>query len=100
MIHLTHFYHSHNWTMQLHIHACRNCNTQMLEKLGPDTGYDGMNDLSLTIPLQKLLNRAEETDQLPKTILYSLNPNDYPAILALMGCFQKEQNGKLQLGSG
>ena len=100
LIHLTHFYHSHNWTMQLHIHAYRNCNTQMLEKLGPDTGYDGMNDLSLTIPLQKLLNRAEETDQLPKTILYSLNPNDYPAILALMGCFQKEQNGKLQLGSG
>ena len=26
-----------------------------------------MNDLSLTIPLQKLLNRAEETNQLPKT---------------------------------
>ena len=53
-----------------------------------------MNDLSLTIPLQKLLNRAEETDQLPKTILYSLNPNDYPAILALMGCFQKRTEWK------
>src|SRR5699024_151276 len=51
-------------------------------------------------PLQKLLNRAEETDQLPQTILYSLNQNDYPAIMALIGCFQKDSAGKLQLGSG
>lgn len=97
---LIHFYHSYDWTMQLHIHAYRNCNTRMFDQLGPDTGYDGLNDLSLTIPLQRLLNRAESTDQLPKTILYSLNPTDYPAIVALMGCFQKEQAGKLQLGSG
>lgn len=97
---LIHFYHKYNWTMQLHIHAYRNCNGLMLNKLGPDTGYDGINDLSLTIPLQKLLDRAEQTDQLPKTILYSLNPNDYPALVALLGCFQKEVAGKLQLGSG
>lgn len=97
---LIHFYHKYNWTMQLHIHAYRNCNSRMQAKLGPDTGYDGINDLSLTIPLQKLLDRAEQTDQLPKTILYSLNPNDYPALVALLGCFQKEVAGKLQLGSG
>lgn len=94
------FYHSYKWTMQLHIHAYRNCNTRMFESLGPDTGYDGMNDLSLTVPLQQLLDRAESTDQLPKTILYSLNPNDYPILTSLMGCYQKEAPGKLQLGSG
>lgn len=93
-------YHKHDWTMQLHIHAYRNCNQQMLQQLGPDTGYDGLNDLPITIPLQQLLNRMECTNQLPKTILYSLNPNDYPALVALMGCFQKEIPGKLQLGSG
>ncbi len=53
--------------MQLHIHAYRNCNTRMFETLGPDTGYDGINDLSLTVPLQQLLTGAESTDQLPKT---------------------------------
>ena len=94
------FYHSYKWTMQLHIHAYRNCNTRMFETLGPDTGYDGINDLSLTVPLQQLFDRPESTDQLPKTILYSLNPNDYPIITALMGCYQKEAPGKLQLGSG
>lgn len=100
LVRLFQAYHRHDWTMQLHIHAYRNCNTAMLEKLGPDTGYDGVNDLSLTVPLQKLLDRAEQTNQLPKTILYSLNPNDYPVLVALMGCFQKEAAGKLQLGSG
>lgn len=97
---LIQFYHAKEWTMQLHIHAYRNCNQRMFDQLGPDTGYDGLNDLSLTIPLQRLLDRAEKTDQLPQTILYSLNQNDYPAIMALIGCFQKDSAGKLQLGSG
>lgn len=93
-------YHAHGWTMQLHLHAYRNCNTQAFTRLGPDTGYDGINDQPLTSHLQQLLDHAEKNDQLPKTILYSLNPNDYPLLLALMGCFQKETAGKLQLGSG
>lgn len=94
------FYHAHGWTMQLHLHAYRNCNTQAFTRLGPDTGYDGINDQPLTSHLQQLLDHADQTNQLPKTILYSLNPNDYPLLLALMGCFQKETAGKLQLGSG
>lgn len=100
LVRLFHFYKEHNWTMQLHIHAYRNCNTNMFNKLGPDTGYDGVNDLNITIPLQQLLDRAEKADDLPQTILYSLNPNDFPALVALMGCFQKESAGKIQLGSG
>ncbi|KAF1299155.1 glucuronate isomerase [Enterococcus sp. JM4C] len=100
LVHLFKAYHAHGWTMQLHIHAYRNCNSKMLEELGPDTGYDGINDLSITIPLQHLLDAANKTDQLPQTILYSLNPNDYPLLVALMGCFQKDSPGKLQLGSG
>ncbi|OMD53573.1 glucuronate isomerase [Paenibacillus borealis] len=94
------FYHDKGWTMQLHLHAFRNNNTPMFRKLGPDTGYDGLNDLPLTEALSKLLDRAECGTGLPKTILYSLNPGDYPALLALMGCYQKDTPGKLQLGSG
>ncbi|MNI53342.1 Uronate isomerase [compost metagenome] len=72
----------------------------MFQKLGPDTGYDGINDLSLTESLSSLLDRAECGSGLPKTILYSLNSKDYPALLALMGCYQKDIEGKMQLGSG
>lgn len=93
-------YREKNWTMQLHIHAYRNNNTSMLRKLGPDTGYDALNDLPLTASLSQLLDRAESESGLPKTILYSLNAKDYPALLTLMGCFQKDTPGKLQLGSG
>lgn len=94
------FYHDKDWTMQLHIHAYRNNNTPMFQKLGPDTGYDGINDLSITESLSSLLDRAECGSGLPKTILYSLNAKDYPALLALMGCYQKDTVGKMQLGSG
>lgn len=94
------FYYEKDWTMQLHLHAYRNNNTPMFEKLGPDTGYDGINDLSITEALSKLLDQAECRQGLPKTILYSLNPKDYPALLALMGCYQKDTPGKIQLGSG
>ncbi|WP_136604282.1 glucuronate isomerase [Paenibacillus dokdonensis] len=94
------FYHEKDWTMQLHLHAYRNNNTPMFNRLGPDTGYDGLNDLPLTGSLSQLLDRAESGPGLPKTILYSLNPNDYPSLLALMGCYQKDTPGKLQLGSG
>lgn len=94
------FYHDKGWTMQLHLHAYRNNNTPMFRRLGPDTGYDGLNDLPLTESLSKLLDRAECGTGLPKTILYSLNPGDYPALLALMGCYQKDTPGKIQLGSG
>lgn len=94
------FYREFDWTMQLHIHAYRNNNTLMFKQLGPDTGYDALNDLPITEALSKLLDRAESGSGLPKTILYSLNSKDYPALLTLMGCYQKETPGKLQLGSG
>lgn len=100
LIALIGMYREKDWTMQLHIHAYRNNNTPMFEKLGPDTGYDALNDLPITASLSSLLDRAECGTGLPKTILYSLNPKDYPALLTLMGCYQKETPGKLQLGSG
>lgn len=94
------FYQEKQWTMQLHLHAYRNNNTPMFQKLGPDTGYDGINDLSITASLSALLDRAEQEQGLPQTILYSLNPNDYPVLLTLMGCYQKDSKAKIQLGSG
>lgn len=94
------FYEQKGWTMQLHIHALRNNNTPMLQTLGPDTGFDGINDLPLAISLSKLLDRAESDQGLPQTILYSLNSKDYPTLLTLMGCHQRDSKAKIQLGSG
>jgi glucuronate isomerase len=88
------------WTMQLHLAAMRNLNSRMLAALGPDTGYDAVNDPVRAAPLAAFLDALESEGQLPKTILYSLNPHDYEVLASVMGCFQDGSvPGKLQLGA-
>ena len=46
------------------------------------------------------LNALTTAGRLPKTILYSLNPNDNAVIDSVIGCFQDDSAvGKLQHGS-
>ncbi len=86
------------WTMQLHYGCRRNNNTLMFEKLGPDTGYDCIDNYAPTAQLAAYLDALGR--ELPQTILYSLNPNDDQAIDTLLGCFQNEEAiGKIQHGS-
>lgn len=59
-----------------------------MKRLGPDTGYDSMNDEEIAKPLYKLLNSVEMKNKLPKTILYSLNPNDNYVIASMINSFQ------------
>ena len=89
------------WTMQLHIGALRNNNRKMYEKLGPDTGFDSINDLSIAEALSAFMNYLEYSDVLPKTILYTLNPKDNYVLGAMLGNFQKGPTAaKIQFGSG
>ncbi|MUG87238.1 glucuronate isomerase [Paenibacillus timonensis] len=93
-------YAARGWAMQLHIHALRNTNTAMFKRLGPDTGYDAINDGPLAEALAGLLDALEQDGGLPKTILYSLNPNDYWALASIMGSFQGGGvPGKIQFGT-
>ena len=72
----------------------------MFKALGPDAGIDSIGDAVSIKDLAAFLNALDETDELPKTILYSLNPNDNAAIETVMGAFQTgEAVGKLQHGS-
>lgn len=87
------------WVMQLHMQVLRNTNTKMYKQLGPDTGFDSMNDGQIALPLSQLLDGLAREDALPKTILYSLNPKDNYVIGSLIGNFQGEQPGKIQFGT-
>ncbi len=93
--------HRLNWVMQLHYGAKRDNNKRMYEALGPNTGYDCIDDSrNSSADLADFLNSLDVTNQLPKTILYSLNPIDNAAIDTVMGCFQDDRAiGKLQHGS-
>ena len=94
-------YAKRNWVMQLHIGPLRNVNSRMMKLLGPDTGFDTIGDYTFAEDLAKVLNALDETGELPKTILYCLNPRDNDVLGTVIGCFQGGGiPGKLQFGSG
>jgi glucuronate isomerase len=89
------------WTKQLHIGALRNANSKMNAILGPDSGFDCINDENYARSLATYLDNLNAEGNLPKTIIYNLNPRDNEMIAALIGCFQDGSvPGKIQFGSG
>ena len=93
-------YAKRNWVMQLHYGCKRDNNTPMFNKLGPDTGYDCINNYAPSSEMADFLNALNQSDELPKTIIYSLNPNDNQAIGTILGCFQDSTAvAKIQQGS-
>lgn len=88
------------WVMQLHYGAIRNANTRMFQKIGPDTGFDCISTFDCSRQITGFLNALENTGELPKTVLYSLNPNDNGLLGSIIGCFQGSgAAGKIQHGS-
>lgn len=86
--------------MQLHYGAQRNTNTVMFNKLGADTGFDCISVKNCGEAITGFLNALNVKGKLPKTIIYSLNPNDNELIDTVLGCFQgTEAQGKIQHGS-
>lgn len=93
-------YHRLGWVMQLHYGVKRDNNVLRYNQLGPDTGFDCINTDGSSSQLADFLNALNITEQLPKTILYSLNPYDNAAIDTIIGCFQDSSAvGKIQHGS-
>ncbi len=88
------------WVMQLHLGALRNNNTRLLKTLGPDTGFDSIGDFEIAVPLSKFLDRLDRNNELPKTILYNLNPGDNELVVTMAGNFQDGSvPGKIQYGA-
>ena len=100
MIALGKEYHKKNWVMQLHYGVKRDNNGKIFGELGPDAGIDSINNFAPSSEMADYLNALAKTDELPKTILYSLNPVDNAAIGTIIGCFQDSSAvGKIQQGS-
>ena len=89
------------WTKQLHVGAMRNNNSRLLAQLGPDTGFDSIGDFPQVRALGRYLDTLDRTGELPRTVLYNLNPADNYAFATMIGNFQDGSvAGKLQFGSG
>lgn len=93
-------YHRLGVVMQLHYNAMRNPNSRMFAAMGADTGFDCMNSLNCIPALYAFLDALEKTGELPRTILYSLNPTEDAVLDTMLGAFQgSEVPGKIQHGS-
>lgn len=93
-------YAKRGWVMQLHYGVKRDNNGRIFANLGPDAGIDCINNYAPSSQMADFLNELEVKGQLPKTILYSLNPTDNASIGTIIGCFQDSSSvAKIQQGS-
>ncbi|MDR8390073.1 glucuronate isomerase [Aliifodinibius sp. S!AR15-10] len=88
------------WVQQFHLGALRNANQRMYEKMGPAVGFDSIGDFQQSRSLARFLNELDLTNELPKTILYNLNPADNEVMATMTGNFNDgSEKGKIQYGS-
>lgn len=94
-------YHAKGWVQQFHLGALRNNSSRKMRELGPDTGFDSIGDFPQAKKMSQFFNYLDDSNQLPKTILYNLNPSDNALFATMTGNFNDGSfPGKMQYGSG
>ncbi len=100
LIELAKLYDAKNWTMQLHLGAIRNNSDRLTKQFGADAGCDSIGDYEQAEGLSHFLNNLDNSNQLPKTILYNLNPSDNEVFAAMAGNFTSNGGiNKVQYGA-
>ncbi|MDD2298904.1 MAG: glucuronate isomerase [Fermentimonas sp.] len=94
--------HSKGWVQQFHYGAIRNNNSRMFKLIGPDAGYDSINDVcNVARSMSRFFDVLESKNKLAKSIIYNLNPRDNYLIASMIANFQDGTvPGKIQFGSG
>ncbi len=93
-------YAARGWGMELHIGPIRNNNSKMFAAIGPDAGFDSIDDYAIAAKLSAFLDSLAREDKLPRTVLFCLNPKDNYVLGSMLGNFQSsEAESKIQFGS-
>lgn len=92
--------HEKGWVMQLHLGPQRQVNTRLSGQTGPDAGFDTIGSKPQAERLIYFLDDLDQSDQLPKIILYNLNPNESTALCAALQNFQQASSKSLALPHG
>lgn len=93
-------YHKENIVMEIHYSCTRDNNRKMFKMEGPDTGFDMIAKSQCYDQLAEFMSKLDETDELPRTIVFSLDEADFNQLASLIGCFQgSDVPGKIQLGA-
>ena len=91
-------YAKYGFTAQYHVGAYRNANSAAFGTLGPDSGYDCVDDAASVRSFGTLFDRLNSGGALPRTIIYPLDINQYEAFATLAGSFNGPGRGWVQLG--
>ena len=84
-------------TSQIHLGALRNNYSELFENVGPDSGNDSVGKPVDVEAFGRLLDNI--SPDMPKTIVYTLNPSPYYELATMIGNFWGSNGGKLQLGA-
>ncbi|MFA5449532.1 MAG: glucuronate isomerase [Clostridia bacterium] len=86
--------------MEIHFGTARDNSDTAHRTLGADSGFDSMHSRTGSDNIVSLLNSIERLGNLPKTLLFSLNPADNPIIVSAAGSFQAAGiKGRVQQGA-
>jgi glucuronate isomerase len=101
MIYLGRLDFKRGWTKQLHLGAIRNNSSRLLKRIGADAGVDSIGDFPQARALSRYLDTLDRDGELPKIVLYNLNPADNYLFATMAGNYQDGLTpGKVQFGSG
>lgn len=93
-------YKKRDWAMQLHYGAKRENNELVFRAAGANAGIDCINPKGFAAEVADFMNELNKNGNLPRTIIYSLNPTDNALIGTMIGCFQGDDiPGKIQQGA-
>ena len=87
------------WAMQWHLGPNRNNSVRRFSQLGADSGFDSMGGWLQTNRLIHFFSHLENSNALPKTIIYNLNPMESESLCCAVQSFQEAPfRGKMQYG--
>ncbi|MDQ1096060.1 MULTISPECIES: glucuronate isomerase [Chryseobacterium] len=97
---LCRMYAAKGWVQQFHVGATRNNNSKMLNKIGVNAGYDAIGESYFAQRMSIMFDELNASDQLAKTIIYTLNPTLNEVLATMAGNFNEEGiKGKVQFGA-
>ena len=100
LLSLGRLYKKMGFVMQLHFGVLRNTNSRMFPRTGPDAGFDCVGDGVSAASMAALFDALDKTDELPPTVIYSLNACDDDKLASVLGAFQQGTfPQKMQLGA-
>lgn len=79
--------------MQLHLAVKRNANKNLSDMCGADCGSDCIGDVICQDHIINLFNAISYESEMPRTILYTLNPSMNAALVSLAGSFRNVSVG-------